>query len=174
MSVYWIIGNRVRTIEEFINHYEKLDKEIKEKVKNEVKQATEEALNRLRRYWSGELLHIKTGRMFHSLKMKFDEENIESIVYSDPTNFRYVGFYYPLTHEAIGRKYTIIKPKKANYLKIPPNPRKGYYHWTYAKQVKIPKRPAFHLTSQEIKKKFEMVKIRRIKKKLEEVLSGNS
>jgi len=174
MSVYWITKNRIRSIEEFIEYYSELDEKIENNIKQQVREATKEALSKLRSYWSGELLHIRTGRMFHSLKMEFDEKEIEGIVYSDPFNFRYVGFYYPLTHEAIGRRYTIIKPKKSNYLKIPPNPRKGYYHWTYVKQIKIPKRPAFHLTKQDIKKKFDMVRVKRIKKKLEEVLSGDS
>ncbi len=156
VNVKWLTKKGIRSLKDFEKFFVHGDffKYLNEYLDQNLFRLTIYAYLRLRSLWSGELLNVRTGRMLGSLKMKIRKGRKYSIgkIWSDRLSFLNT-YYYPLTHEAFNRPYTIILPKNKPYILIPPNPEKGYNHWTRARQVLIPKRPAFQIVVEELRSK---------------------
>ena len=160
--IYWKVGGKIKKLQDFIYFYRwKFPEEVNKTFVLKMYSLTNFAYKNMRELWSGQLLDIRTGRMIGSLdyraKRWFRKEGkvFEGKIVSRKEDFRSMKkyrFYYPLTHEALNRPYTIIRPKKAKYLAIPPYPEKGYMTWIRVKKVRIPKRPAFTITAERIRR----------------------
>lgn len=174
-KIYWLTKGGIRGLRDFrkfwaVAFWEKLKNETEE----EIVRLTAKTYAQIRKAWSGGILDVKTGRMLRSLKVKLrlkkskkEGRFVTGIIYSDRSLFRNV-YYYPLTHEAFGRPYTIITPKTGKYLVIPPRPEKGYFKWIKAKRVKIPKRPVFQWAVEDLRNQLPKIseKIGKISVKL--------
>ncbi len=166
LVIKWITRRGIKNLKQFEHFFTKeFFKGISNYTKKTIARLTIEAYIDIRKLWSGQLLDARTGRMLRSLQINIKEENDEFYgkVWSERSFFRDT-FYYPLTHEAFDRPYTLITPKKARYLTIPPYPRKGYFRWVKTKKVKIPKRPAFQYVVEDLRDKKIPKKLKETKK----------